>query len=55
MGIDPVSSVSELAENLNFEIIWDDTIEVNETEDGNVDNVTVDGRKKKRGIYLLKA
>ena len=53
-GIDPVSSVPELAEKLNFDIIWDDTVEVNETEDGNVDNVTVDGRKKKRGIYLLK-
>ena len=54
-GIDPVSSVPELAEKLNFDIIWDDMVEVNETEAGNVDNVTVDGRKKKRGIYLLKA
>jgi len=54
-GIDPVSSVQELASKLNFEIIWDDTVEVNETECGEVDNVTVDGRKKKRGIYLLKA
>jgi len=54
-GIDPVNSVPELAEKLNFDIIWDDIVEVNETEDGNVDNVTVDGRKKKRGLYLLKA
>ena len=54
-GIDPVNNVPELAEKLNFDIIWDDIIEVNETEVGNVDNVTVDGKKKKRGIYLLKA
>jgi hypothetical protein len=54
-GIDPVSSVPELAEKLGFEVVWNDTVEVNETEDGNLDNVTVDGRKKKRGIYLLKA
>jgi len=53
-GIDTVSSVPELAEKLDFDIIWDDIVEVNETENGNVDNVTVDGRKKKRGIYLLK-
>lgn len=54
-GIDPVSSVEELSEKLNFDIIWSDTIEINENENGNADNVTVDGRKKKRGIYLLKA
>lgn len=54
-GIDPVSSVPEFAKKMNYDIIWDETAEVNETDDGNVDNVTVDGRKKKRAIYLLKA
>lgn len=53
-GIDPVGGVPELAEHFGFQIIWNDTVEVNELEDGTVDYVTVDGRRKKRGIYLLK-
>ena len=54
-GIDPVNSVTELATRMNFDIIWSDTANITETEDGNIDNVTVDGKKKIRGIYLLKA